>query len=38
MNEDQFLKKLKTKYPYVYSLVPLYLWQWIFRNLTNKNL
>jgi hypothetical protein len=38
MKEQEFLDKLKRKYAYAYSLIPGYLWTWIFRNLIQKQL
>lgn len=36
--EEKFIKKLKQKYPHAYSLVPDFMWGWIFRNLILKQL
>lgn len=38
MNEQTFIQKLKRKYPHAYSLVPDFMWGWIFRNLIQKSL
>lgn len=35
MTEKHFVKDVKTKYPYAYSLVPQFMWEWIFRNYIN---
>lgn len=40
MTQDDFIRKLNKKYPYMYSLVPKDIWEWIYRNipdLINKN-
>jgi len=34
----EFQKKLQKRYPYAYSLIPVYLWIWIFDNLIAKEL
>jgi hypothetical protein len=36
--EDIYLNKLKKKYPYAYSLVPYFMWKWIYWNLIDKSL
>ena len=33
-----FIKKLQNKYPYAYSLVPDFMWNWIYDNLIKKQL
>jgi hypothetical protein len=35
MSEAQFVEKIKKKFPHAYSLVPVYMWGWIFRNVKN---
>lgn len=38
MTEQQFTSKLQKKFPYAYSLVPDYMWKWIFNNLIQKEI
>lgn len=37
MTEKQFIKDVSTKYPYAFSLAPIKLWEWIYRNYINNN-
>lgn len=38
MKQKEWINKLKRKYKYAYSLVPDFMWVWIFDNLVNKQL
>jgi hypothetical protein len=35
--EEIYLKRLQKKYPYAYSLVPVFMWKWIYWNLIVKD-
>ena len=34
----EYLNKLEKKFPYAYSLVPSYMWEWIYINCINNKL
>jgi hypothetical protein len=38
MTKKEYLNKLAKKFPYAYSLVPDFMWSWIYDNLINKQL
>lgn len=31
-----FLNKVKSKFPYAYSIIPQYTWEWIYNNIIIK--
>jgi hypothetical protein len=35
---NTWINKLKKNYPYAYSLVPDFMWMWIYENLIKKEL
>jgi hypothetical protein len=35
---NEFISKLKKKYPFAYSLIPNNMWIWIYDNLIKKQL
>lgn len=37
MNQEIFVNRIKNRYPYMYSLVPKDVWEWIYRNFKDLN-